>query len=44
MPVVYIRQDGGVFREILTGKCSKAACDFISHCHYRLLEYLITFM
>jgi hypothetical protein len=37
--VVYICQDGGVFIEMSTGKYSEAAGDFISHCHYRLLEY-----
>jgi hypothetical protein len=36
---LYIRQDGGVFKEISTGKCSEDAGDFILHCHYRLLEY-----
>jgi hypothetical protein len=39
MTVVYIRQDGGVLIEISTRKYSEAAGDFISHCHYRLLEY-----
>jgi hypothetical protein len=38
MTVVYIRQDGGVLLEISMGKYFEAAGDFISHCHYMLLE------